>query len=111
MLAEQGTLHEYLRDSCWNYPAFFIFEYPNTPICQEISGRVRKFPGRVGVARRRNKAQRGGRRQQRRRPPGKSRIVLAWRDEEIRLLGEGGANKGGDHPGESRPCWRGATKE
>ena len=50
---------------------------------------------RVGVARRRNKAQRGGRRKQRRRPPGKSRTALAWPDGGIRRSGEGGANMTG----------------
>ena len=90
---------------------FLILGYPNTPICQEIPGRVRKFPGRVGVARRKNKAQRGGGRQQRRRPPGKSRTVLAWRDGGIRLRGEGDANKGGARPGKVGLRWRGEAEE
>ena len=69
MLAEQGTLHEYLRDSCWNYPAFL---FSSTPIRQF----VRKFPA----------------------VSENSRAVLAWRGEGIRRSGEGDANKGGVRP-------------
>ena len=50
-------------------------------------------PEHVGVTRRRNKASQGGRRQHGRRLYGKTRSMLAWRGEEIRLRREDGANK------------------
>ena len=40
-----------------------------------------------------------------------TRAALAWRGEEIRLLGEGGANKGGARPGKVGLRWRGEAKK
>ena len=95
--------------ACWRDPAKKLgFAWRKAPTKPPA---IWEKPGRVGVTRRRNKASQGGRRQHGRRSPGKTRSMLAWPGEEIRLRRKEDANKAAGYTGKTRACWRDLAKK